>query len=163
MKIKQTAWKRIGIAVLVGIATIFVVLVVTGVVSGGVLGYLGNARTQGADKAVVAHLAVLNSASLLYQDAKGRYIGFCHDSVTLETLKSASMESTSGKSDADFVCNENSDNWVASVPLASNGYSCIDALHVNPVIIADRLDAGAFVCPPATTVSDQKTRESYLR
>jgi hypothetical protein len=148
MKNIKNIWMRTAITILAIIAVIYFIIFIAEAISGARLSVLDSARERSADKAVIASLAVLNPISLLYKDSRRSYLGFCHDAQTLEYLQSASMTVTYGKDNSNYACNENVNNWAASVPLASGGYSCIDVSHTDPLNTNSQLSKNTS-CPQA--------------
>lgn len=117
-----TRWILIVIIVFFGIAVI-------GILSSVIFVSLNTARQKSADASVKANFASLRLQGALYEDANANksYMGFCNDSKATGFLKLASKSASLNQSESNYVCNDSSFGWAASVPLRGGGYWCADS------------------------------------
>lgn len=127
-----TRWVFIIIIIFVGIAII-------GILSSVVLASLNTARQKGADASIKANLSSLRVQGVLYEDSNKSYTGFCDDSKATDSLKSASKSASLSQSESNYVCNDSSSGWAASVPLRGGGYWCVDSSESDPRAIDTEL------------------------
>lgn len=127
-----TRWVFIIIIIFVGIAII-------GILASVVLASLNTARQKGADASVKANMASLRVEGVLYEDGNKSYTGFCDDLRAVNSLKLASKSASLSQSESNYICNDSSSSWAASVPLRGGGYWCVDSSEGDPVAINTEL------------------------
>lgn len=149
-----TQWIFIIIILLVGIAII-------GILSSVILASLNSARQKGSDVYIKTNLESLRVEGFLYEDINKSYTGFCDDLKTVNILKSASKSSSLSQSESNYVCNDSSSGWAASVPLREGGYWCADSSENIPNGID--IDLGSQIsCSSANNHSRTNTTSNSI-
>lgn len=121
------------------IIIIFVGIAIIGILSSVILASLNVARQKGADASTKANLSSLRVQGVLYEDSNKSYTGFCDDSKATDSLKSASKSASLSQSEFNYICNDSSSGWAASVPLRGGGYWCVDSSENDPKAIDTEL------------------------
>ncbi len=150
-----TRWVFIIVILLVGIAII-------GILSSVVLASLNTARQKGADASVKANLSSLRVEGVLYEDTNKSYVGFCDDFRATNSLKSASKSASLSQSETNYVCNDSSSAWAASVPLRGGGYWCVDSSESDPKAIDTELTTQVS-CAGGSSYSGSNTTSSSVK
>lgn len=145
-------WVFIIIIILVGIAII-------GILASVVLASLNSARSKGADASIKANLASLRVQGVLYEDSNKSHTGFCDDSKVIDSLKSASKSASLSQSESNYVCNDSSSGWAASISLRGGGYWCVDSSENIPKAIETELTT-QISCSVASSYSGTNTNSS---
>lgn len=134
-----------GSIILIIVAVGLFLIVTVGILASVVLASLNSAREKGQDAAIKATLSNIRSqAELYYFENADSYDGFCADRDTQSLL-----QSTSGSSVVNYVCNDDELGFAVSAPLSGGGHFCVDSMGnrettsgpaTEPVCIDTRVD-----------------------
>lgn len=140
---------------------LLVVVAIISILTAIVVASISSSRQRGIKTAVEANLAGARPQAELFHLSNQNYIGVCGAVAVggarpiLEFITAAAATAGVGAVATDAavaqganqaICWEQADGWIASVPIPSGQYFCVDGANAGR-IVATAIPANTFVCP----------------